>query len=72
VHVSDATVRRARTTVTSGTVPVDRDSRGRVDNHAEVRIAVGLGDRLLHRSNELSGGQKQRVLLARASASIAA
>jgi putative ABC transport system ATP-binding protein len=27
---------------------------------------VGLGDRLLHRSNELSGGQRQRVAVARA------
>ncbi|MCC6785962.1 MAG: ABC transporter ATP-binding protein [Planctomycetes bacterium] len=27
---------------------------------------VGLGDRLLHRSNELSGGQQQRVAIARA------
>jgi putative ABC transport system ATP-binding protein len=27
---------------------------------------VGLGERLLHRSNELSGGQQQRVAIARA------
>jgi putative ABC transport system ATP-binding protein len=28
--------------------------------------AVGLGDRLLHRSNQLSGGEQQRVAIARA------
>ena len=28
--------------------------------------AVGLGDRMLHRSNQLSGGQMQRVAIARA------
>ena len=28
--------------------------------------AVGLGDRLLHKSNQMSGGQKQRVAIARA------
>ena len=28
--------------------------------------AVGLGDRLFHRSNQLSGGQQQRVAIARA------
>ena len=28
--------------------------------------AVGLGDRLLHRSNQMSGGQMQRVAIARA------
>ncbi|MEZ5416010.1 MAG: ABC transporter ATP-binding protein [Vicinamibacterales bacterium] len=28
--------------------------------------AVGLGDRLLHRSNQMSGGQQQRVAIARA------
>jgi putative ABC transport system ATP-binding protein len=28
--------------------------------------AVGLGDRIMHRSNELSGGQQQRVAIARA------
>ena len=27
---------------------------------------VGLGDRLLHRSNQMSGGQQQRVAIARA------
>jgi len=29
-------------------------------------MAVGLGDRLLHRSNQMSGGQMQRVAIARA------
>ena len=29
-------------------------------------IAVGLGDRLMHKSNQMSGGQKQRVAIARA------
>ena len=29
-------------------------------------IAVGLGDRLMHKSNQMSGGQMQRVAIARA------
>ena len=29
-------------------------------------IAVGLGDRLIHKSNQMSGGQMQRVAIARA------
>ena len=31
----------------------------------ESLIAVGLGDRLEHKSNQMSGGQMQRVAIAR-------
>ena len=38
----------------------------RFDRSVEALKAVGLGDRLYHKSNQMSGGQMQRVAIARA------
>ena len=38
----------------------------RYDRSVEALRAVGLGDRLEHKSNQMSGGQMQRVAIARA------
>lgn len=41
-------------------------SSERRERAVEALRAVGLGDRLLHKSNQMSGGQMQRVAIARA------
>lgn len=41
-------------------------ARERVERAIEALKAVGLGDRLYHKSNQMSGGQMQRVAIARA------
>ena len=41
-------------------------AKERFDRAVEALKAVGLGDRLYHKSNQMSGGQMQRVAIARA------
>ena len=41
-------------------------AKERFDRSVEALKAVGLGNRLYHKSNQMSGGQMQRVAIARA------
>jgi putative ABC transport system ATP-binding protein len=41
-------------------------SKERTERAIKALQAVGLGDRLYHKSNQMSGGQMQRVAIARA------
>ncbi len=44
----------------------DVSAKERFDRAVSALQAVGLGDRLYHKSNQMSGGQMQRVAIARA------